>query len=49
MTTGSRGRGRRRGRTARSLPLHIVLTAVGAVMAVPLLYAVLSGFKSSDQ
>lgn len=37
---------RRRGRT---LPVHAVLVVVGAVMAVPLLYAVLSGFKSTDQ
>ncbi|WP_175410857.1 carbohydrate ABC transporter permease [Streptomyces sp. TRM64462] len=41
----------RRGRSgaARALSLHVVLVAVGAVMAVPLLYAVLSGFKSTDQ
>ncbi|CAM5437151.1 hypothetical protein SFUMM280S_09557 [Streptomyces fumanus] len=38
--------GRRRFRT---LPLHVVLIVVGAVMAVPLLYAVVSGFKSTDQ
>ncbi len=37
---------RQRGRT---LPVHVVLVIVGAVMAVPLLYAVLSGFKSTDQ
>lgn len=38
-----------RSRFLRSLPLHVVLIVVGAVMAVPLLYAVLSGFKSTDQ
>ena len=37
------------GRTARTLPLHLVLVIAGAVMAVPLVYAVLSGFKSTDQ
>jgi raffinose/stachyose/melibiose transport system permease protein len=35
--------------TARTLPLHLVLVAVGAVMVVPLVYAVLSGFKSTDE
>lgn len=34
---------------ARTLPLHAVLVTVGAVMAVPLLYAVLSAFKSTGQ
>jgi raffinose/stachyose/melibiose transport system permease protein len=38
--------GKQRGRT---LPVHVVLVIVGAVMAVPLLYAVVSGFKSTDQ
>ncbi len=33
----------------RSLPLHVVLVMVGAMMAVPLLYAVLSGFKTTDE
>lgn len=42
MTVGQKRRG-------RSLPLHVVLVAVGAVMGVPLLYAVFSGFKSTDQ
>jgi raffinose/stachyose/melibiose transport system permease protein len=37
----------KRGR--RTLPVHGVLVTVGAVMAVPLLYAVISGFKSTDQ
>jgi raffinose/stachyose/melibiose transport system permease protein len=36
-------------RSGRTLPLHVILVAVGAVMIVPLLYAVLSGFKSTDQ
>lgn len=35
--------------TARTLPLHLILVAVGAVMVVPLVYAVLSGFKSTDE
>lgn len=35
--------------TARTLPLHVILIAVGAVMVVPLVYAVLSGFKSTDE
>jgi raffinose/stachyose/melibiose transport system permease protein len=40
----------RKGATrARTLPVHAVLVVVGAVMAVPVLYAVLSGFKSTDQ
>ena len=38
--------GKSRGKT---LPVHIVLVTVGAVMAVPLLYAIVSGFKSTDQ
>ncbi|MFL5999387.1 MAG: carbohydrate ABC transporter permease, partial [Streptomyces sp.] len=38
-----------RNSTARTLPLHLVLVAVGAVMVVPLVYAVLSGFKSTDE
>jgi raffinose/stachyose/melibiose transport system permease protein len=33
----------------RTLPVHVVLVIVGAVMVVPLLYAVISGFKSTDQ
>jgi raffinose/stachyose/melibiose transport system permease protein len=36
-------------KTVRNLPLHAVLVVVGAVMVVPLLYAVLSGFKSTDE
>ncbi|GAA4892886.1 carbohydrate ABC transporter permease [Streptomyces coeruleoprunus] len=36
-------------RIVRALSPHAVLVTVGAVMAVPLLYAVLSGFKSTDQ
>ncbi|AKN73556.1 thiamine ABC transporter ATP-binding protein [Streptomyces sp. PBH53] len=39
----------RRTKGVRTLPLHLVLVAVGAVMVVPLLYAVLSGFKSTDE
>jgi raffinose/stachyose/melibiose transport system permease protein len=34
---------------AGKLPVHVVLVAVGAVMAVPLLFAVVSGFKSTDE
>ncbi|QNP73934.1 carbohydrate ABC transporter permease [Streptomyces roseirectus] len=33
----------------RNLPVHVVLVVVGALMAVPLLYAVLSGFKTTDE
>ena len=36
-------------RTLRKLPLHLLLVAVGAVIVVPVLYAVLSGFKSTDE
>lgn len=36
-------------KTARTLPLHAILVAVGAVMIVPLVYAALSGFKSTDE
>jgi len=32
-----------------NLPLHVVLVVVAAMMAVPLLYAVLSGFKTTDE
>ncbi|MFF3908021.1 carbohydrate ABC transporter permease [Streptomyces sp. NPDC001848] len=40
----------RKGATrTRTLPVHAVLVVVGAVMAVPVLYALLSGFKSTDQ
>ncbi|POX45378.1 carbohydrate ABC transporter permease [Streptomyces sp. Ru72] len=33
----------------RTLPMHAVLVVVGAVMAVPVVYALLSGFKSTGQ
>ncbi|CAM5241616.1 Carbohydrate ABC transporter permease OS=Streptomyces alboniger OX=132473 GN=CP975_31465 PE=3 SV=1 [Streptomyces alboniger] len=33
----------------KTLPVHAVLVTAGAVMAVPLLYAIISGFKSTDQ
>ncbi|MYT04426.1 ABC transporter permease subunit [Streptomyces sp. SID5470] len=33
----------------RTLPLHVILVVVGAVMIVPLVYAALSGFKSTDE
>lgn len=36
-------------KTLRQLPLHVVLVAVGALMVVPLLYAVMSGFKSTAE
>ncbi|MGW5664815.1 carbohydrate ABC transporter permease [Streptomyces sp. NPDC003758] len=45
-TTGRPHKGATRTRT---LPVHAVLVVVGAVMAVPVLYALLSGFKSTDQ
>ncbi|MFI0543436.1 carbohydrate ABC transporter permease [Streptomyces sp. WSLK1-3] len=38
-----------RTRGVRTLPLHVILVSVGAVMVVPLGYAVLSGFKSTDE
>ncbi|MEV7069248.1 carbohydrate ABC transporter permease [Streptomyces sp. NPDC093990] len=38
-----------RTRAVRTLPLHVILVVVGAVMIVPLVYAVLSGFKSTDE
>lgn len=36
-------------KSRRNLPLHLALIAVGAFMAVPLVYAALSGFKSTDE
>ncbi|MEU1014199.1 carbohydrate ABC transporter permease [Streptomyces sp. NPDC005900] len=36
-------------RTLRSAPLYVLLWLVGAVMVTPLLYAFVSGFKSTDQ
>jgi raffinose/stachyose/melibiose transport system permease protein len=33
----------------RNLPIHVILVSVGAVMFTPLVYAVLSGFKSTDE
>ncbi|MEU0948419.1 carbohydrate ABC transporter permease [Streptomyces canus] len=39
----------RRTEGVRTLPLHVILVVVGAVMIVPLVYAVLSGFKSTDE
>jgi raffinose/stachyose/melibiose transport system permease protein len=36
-------------KTARTLPLHVILVTVGAVMIVPLVYAALSGFKTTDE
>lgn len=44
--TAARRKTRVRG---KSWSLHLVLAVVGAVMAVPLLYATLSGFKSTDE
>lgn len=46
MTPRARGP---KSRKRNALPLHVLLVAVGAAMAVPLLYAVLSGFKSTDE
>jgi raffinose/stachyose/melibiose transport system permease protein len=39
----------RRTEGVRTLPLHVILVVVGAVMIVPLVYAVLSGVKSTDE
>ena len=39
----------RRRRTLRSLPVYAVLWLVGVFMVTPLLYALISGFKSTDQ
>ncbi|MFH8610059.1 carbohydrate ABC transporter permease [Streptomyces sp. NPDC018029] len=36
-------------RKLRSVPLYVTLWLVGAVMVTPLLYAFVSGFKSTDQ
>ncbi|MEU4797923.1 carbohydrate ABC transporter permease [Streptomyces sp. NPDC023327] len=36
-------------RSLRSAPLYVLLWLVGAVMVTPLLYAFVSGFKSTDQ
>ncbi|MGY0066078.1 carbohydrate ABC transporter permease [Streptomyces sp. QTS137] len=49
MPAPERRPGPRAGVLFRTLPLHLVLIAVGAVTAVPLLCAVLSGFKSTDR
>nr|WP_217242139.1 carbohydrate ABC transporter permease [Streptomyces sp. AC555_RSS877] len=42
MTTARKTRG-------KSLPVHVVLIVAGAVMVVPLVYAMVSGFKSTDE
>lgn len=39
----------RTGRTGRMPYVHLVLVSVGVVMVLPLFYAVVSGFKSTDQ
>jgi raffinose/stachyose/melibiose transport system permease protein len=36
-------------KTARSLSLHSIIWLIGAFVAVPLIYAVISGFKSTDE
>src|SRR3954467_14349393 len=36
-------------KTARSLSLHSLIWLIGAFVAVPLIYAVISGFKSTDE
>lgn len=36
-------------KAVRTLPLHVILVAVGVVMLVPVVYAVVSGFKSTDE
>ncbi|QDO00219.1 carbohydrate ABC transporter permease [Streptomyces sp. RLB3-17] len=38
-----------RRRRLRTLPVYVILWLVGAVMVTPLLYALVSGFKSTDQ
>ncbi|MEV6108737.1 carbohydrate ABC transporter permease [Streptomyces sp. NPDC051940] len=38
-----------RRRRVRSLPLYVIVLLVGALMVTPLLYAAISGFKSTDQ
>jgi raffinose/stachyose/melibiose transport system permease protein len=40
---------RRRLRSLRSLPVYVILWLVGAVVVTPLLYALISGLKSTDQ
>jgi raffinose/stachyose/melibiose transport system permease protein len=39
----------RKPRKKTTLPVHVVLVVVGAVMVVPLVYAMVSGFKSTDE
>ncbi|MFD4507177.1 carbohydrate ABC transporter permease [Streptomyces sp. NPDC058457] len=36
-------------KTVRTLPLHLILVVVGTLMVVPLLYALLSGFKTTGE
>ncbi|GHH43887.1 carbohydrate ABC transporter permease [Streptomyces candidus] len=36
-------------RRLRSAPLYVIVWAIGVVMVTPLLYAVVSGFKTTDQ
>ncbi|MQY11677.1 L-arabinose transport system permease protein AraQ [Streptomyces sp. RB5] len=38
-----------RRRRIRSVPLYVIVLVVGALMVTPLLYALISGFKSTDQ
>jgi raffinose/stachyose/melibiose transport system permease protein len=45
----SRGRGSRTKRTAKSLSLQLVALVIGAAMVWPVLYAVMSGFKSNNE
>ncbi|GGS22557.1 sugar ABC transporter permease [Streptomyces aureoverticillatus] len=42
MSPGARGR-------LRSAPLYVIVWVVGVVMVTPLLYALVSGFKSNDE
>jgi raffinose/stachyose/melibiose transport system permease protein len=46
--TAARARAARR-RRIRSVPLYLIVLVVGALMVTPLLYAVVSGFKTTDQ
>lgn len=38
-----------RRRRVRSFPLYVIVWVIGVVMVTPLLYALISGFKSTDQ
>lgn len=48
MSAGARGNAGARTKP-RSVPLYVMVWLVGVVMVTPLLYALVSGFKSTDQ